>query len=229
MKNQELIKQMLAMQQRLNDETNGINWEDGITKDGKLISWRRCIYMECAELIDSFAWKHWKNISASVDEDNVRIEIADIWHFIMSLFLETHNKKCSFDELSAEICASSLFSDFCKEPFKLSSYNHYEIINEIELMIASTSTPSVNLENLLKTFFALSLKCGVNLSVLFELYMGKNVLNKFRQDHGYKDGSYKKIWNSKEDNVVLGELLAKGIINPDELYKELENEYNKVK
>ncbi len=49
---------MLKLQQKLNDETNGLNWENGYTKEGKLISWRRCIYMECAELIDSFAWKH---------------------------------------------------------------------------------------------------------------------------------------------------------------------------
>ena len=36
MKNQEKIKHMLAMQQRLNDETNGTGWENGITKDGKI-------------------------------------------------------------------------------------------------------------------------------------------------------------------------------------------------
>ncbi|WP_205421835.1 dUTP diphosphatase, partial [Campylobacter fetus] len=53
------IEEMLLLQQKLNDETNGKNWETGITKDKKLISWKRCIYMECAELVDSFAWKHW--------------------------------------------------------------------------------------------------------------------------------------------------------------------------
>ena len=62
MQNLAKIKEMFLMQQRLNDETNGLGWEDGYTKNGKLISWKRCIYMECAELIDSFAWKHWKNM-----------------------------------------------------------------------------------------------------------------------------------------------------------------------
>jgi len=34
------------------------------------------------------------------------------------------------------------------------------------------------------------------------------VLNFFRQDHGYKDGSYIKQWNGREDNEHLSELLA---------------------
>ena len=140
---------MLAMQQRLNDETNGTGWENGITKDGKIINWRRCIYMECAELIESFAWKHWKNINANPDEDNVKIEIIDIWHFIMSLFLAEHPGDANFDELSAEIAASTLFGDFCKEPFALKNYNQYEIINEIEMIIHATSTPQTNFESIL--------------------------------------------------------------------------------
>ena len=34
----------------------------------------------------------------------------------------------------------------------------------------------------------------------------KNVLNFFRQDNGYKDGSYIKLWDGKEDNQHLVEL-----------------------
>lgn len=229
MKNQNKIKEMLQMQQHLNDETNGKGWEEGVTKDGKIISWRRCIYMECAELIESFAWKHWKNINAPIDTANVRIELVDIWHFVMSLFLEGHHGKMSFDELAHEISASSLFSAFCKEPYNINSYNQYELINDIEMIISITSTPSVNFETLLKNFFALCLKCGVNLAVLFEVYMGKNVLNQFRQMHGYKDGSYIKIWDGKEDNVVLSELLASGVSDASELYAKLEIAYTKAK
>jgi hypothetical protein len=42
---------------------------------------------------------------------------------------------------------------------------------------------------------------------LYRLYVGKNVLNFFRQDHGYKDGSYIKVWSGLEDNEHLTELL----------------------
>ena len=64
---QKKLQLMLKMQQSLNDETNGLGWENGYTNKNKLISWRRCIYMECAELIDSFAWKHWKSIDAKTE------------------------------------------------------------------------------------------------------------------------------------------------------------------
>ena len=42
---------------------------------------------------------------------------------------------------------------------------------------------------------------------LFRHYVGKNVLNFFRQDHGYKTGEYIKVWNGKEDNEVLMDVL----------------------
>ena len=37
-------------------------------------------------------------------------------------------------------------------------------------------------------------------------YVGKNVLNAFRQAHGYRDGSYVKTWGGREDNEHLVEL-----------------------
>ena len=93
MTNLKIMQNMLELQQRLNDETNGIGWEDGYTKEGKLISFRRCIYMECAELMDSFAWKHWKSIKSPTNWQNVSIELVDIWHFILSLILEEYKNE----------------------------------------------------------------------------------------------------------------------------------------
>ena len=43
---------------------------------------------------------------------------------------------------------------------------------------------------------------------LYRMYVGKNVLNFFRQDHGYKEGSYIKVWGGREDNEHLAELLG---------------------
>ena len=55
------IEQMFVLQKQLNDYTNGEIWIEGITKENRKISWYRGIYMEVAEAIDSFNWKHWKN------------------------------------------------------------------------------------------------------------------------------------------------------------------------
>ena len=75
----------------------------------------------------------------------------------------------------------------------------------------------------------MSLKCGVNLYSLYESYIAKNVLNRFRQNNGYKEGSYKKIWNGREDNEVMSEILSNGVSTIDEIYAALEREYKKVK
>ena len=43
---------------------------------------------------------------------------------------------------------------------------------------------------------------------LFRHYVGKNVLNRFRQANGYKTGAYRKLWGGTEDNVHLMQIAA---------------------
>lgn len=226
-----IILSMLKLQQSLNDATNGEGWESGYTKQNKLISWRRCIYMECAELIDSFAWKHWKSISAPTDEQNLCVEIVDIWHFIMSLALQNYRTLGlgSIEKLADDICSASGFAEFCKEPKNVADESIYEIMNDIEHMIHECSGFDYKIFEIVEIYFAMSLKCGVNLALLYECYIAKNVLNRFRQDNGYKEGVYKKEWNGREDNVVMSEILARGILDADAIYQELKKEYAKVK
>ena len=50
--------------------------------------------------------------------------------------------------------------------------------------------------------------CERDFDDLYRSYVAKNVLNMFRQDHGYKRGDYVKVWNGQEDNEVLVELLS---------------------
>jgi hypothetical protein len=72
----------------------------------------------------------------------------------------------------------------------------------------------------------MSASLNLKLSELYQLYIGKNILNQFRQDHGYKEGSYIKEWHGVEDNVVMQKLLNdKSDITPDELYQGLEKNY----
>lgn len=230
MQNNELLSSMFIMQQSLNDETNGKDWEKGYTKDKKIINWKRCIYMECAELLDSFSWKHWKAINKAPNWDNVRVEIVDIWHFIMSLILEDYYaKQDKFDKMIEDVMSVSSYYKFCKDAYTLDDSNQMEIINDIEFIINMCSGYGVNLGELLNSYFALSLKCGINLNDLHKYYIAKNILNKFRQNNGYKEATYKKIWNGKEDNEVMLDILNSGVKDTDELYKSLESAYQNVK
>ena len=74
--------------------------------------------------------------------------------------------------------------------------------------------------------------CELDWQELYRQYVSKNVLNFFRQDHGYQDGTYRKIWNGREDNEVLVEVMAtldaEDTAFKDSLYDLLEAAYSKI-
>jgi len=220
------ILQMLKLQQQLNDSTNGLNWENGITKNGKQINWRRCIYLETAELIESYPWKHWKDIDASPDYDNIKIEIVDIWHFVMSEALRSYKVKKlgSIEDIASMITNMNEFHEFSQDT-KSEILDNYAQIEIIEEMI-TTLFCKKDINSLVISFLNMSSKLNLKLSELYKLYIGKNILNKFRQDHGYKEGTYIKIWNRLEDNVVMQNILTENSnISPDNLYRKLQKSY----
>lgn len=212
------IEEMLLLQDKLNMATCGENYKTiKITKENRKIDFARCIYMECAELIDSLPWKHWKSIDAKWDIQNIKIELVDIWHFILSLIL-IYNQK-----------------DLVKKVF--SEYKTYKSNNKLDdillyskELIHYSSAKDCDLTKILNSFLTLLDILEFNFGDLFKIYIGKNVLNQFRQDNGYKNATYKKIWNNKEDNVILYEILESlKEINFSTIYNELDRIYKGVK
>ena len=223
------ILQMLELQQQLNDATNGIGWEDGMTKNGKPIDWKRCTYLECAELIESYPWKHWKNIDAKPDYANIKIEAVDIWHFIMSQGLEDYKRGDlgSIETLANNINSLANFEAFSGE-LQESFKDYYEQIAVVEKLM-ETIFCGGSTEKLMAAFIDVAMQSGLNLDNLYKLYVGKNILNQFRQDHGYKEGTYIKIWNGQEDNVIMQGILDQNEdISPDGLYEALKEAYPKA-
>jgi len=218
------LEEMFLLQKQLNDSTNGKNWELGQNKFGKEINWLRCIHMEVAELIDSTPWKHWKNINAEPDMNNIHVELVDIWHFLMSYILqETNvpkavslvNTHCIYEAVEIEDIDVKLM---VKEAEKLSY---------ISLAIETGNMPSFSgVERFIDQFFRCCKISGLSFMWLQKLYIGKNCLNKFRQDHGYKEGTYIKVWNGNEDNVVMVSVLEDmENVSFDELYEALDKNY----
>jgi len=222
------ILQMLQLQQELNDTTNGSGWETGMTKNGKAIDWKRCTHLECAELIESYPWKHWKNIDAQPDYANIKIEAVDIWHFIMSQALQDYKIQSlgSIEDLSKQIQSVTNFQTFTAE-ITPTTKNYYEQIAVVEVLMKTLFCDD-STEALIEAFIDVAIQSGLNLDALYKLYVGKNILNKFRQDHGYKDGTYIKIWNGEEDNVAMQSLLEKDKnLSPKDLYNALKEAYPK--
>lgn len=218
---------MIQLQNQLNEATNGKEWTSGVTKNKKIINWNRCIYMECAEMVDSFSWKHWKSINKEPDWDNLQIEVIDVWHFIISLAIEDYvkNMKGTIEDLAINISQLQSFEkiNVTNEEFA----EQGEVILKVENIIKlSLEKESLDLEALLSEFFDLVIMSGLDLETLYRLYVGKNILNQFRQDNGYKEGTYIKVWDGDEDNIVMKKIWEENTdIKPDTLYKELTKLY----
>ena len=62
--------------------------------------------------------------------------------------------------------------------------------------------------------------------------MGKNILNRFRQDNGYKEKKYTKIWNGQEDNVYLMHVIDQLMLTDDNfeeiIYDALTEKYKTI-
>ncbi|MDA3946407.1 MAG: dUTP diphosphatase [Helicobacteraceae bacterium] len=225
------VLEMLLLQQELNDATNGEGWEAGLTKNGKVINWKRCIYMECAEMVDSFAWKHWKAINQDPDWANLQIEVVDVWHFIMSLGLEDYsqNFRGNIEDLAIFMSQEPGYLKL-QEEGELLFAEPSDIMAKVEELIFNAVNPhTFDSPKLFEDFFELAYMCKLNLADLYRLYVGKNILNQFRQDNGYKEGTYIKVWNGKEDNVVMQELWENNAaLTPKVLYGSLQKAYATV-
>ena len=206
---------MFKLQNELNNNTNGQMWVDGFTKENRQISWYRCIYMEAAEAIDSFNWKHWKNINVEPDWANIKVELVDIWHFIMSEAIRVGDQS---------------YADQYEEIDAVGDLDPEILLQTLERILALSVQAKIGDNSVIREtidlFFVALSHIGMDTAELYKRYVVKNQLNTFRQQNGYKDGSYIKIWSSVEDNVVAFNIMDDNPgITPSELYKQLETAY----
>ncbi len=218
------LEEMFLLQKELNDSTNGKNWELGQNKFGKEINWLRCIHMEVSELIESTPWKHWKNINAMPDMNNIHVELVDIWHFLMSYILQETNIPKAVSLVNTHCIYEALEDLDVKLMVK-----EAEKLSYISLAIQTGNMPSFSgIERFIDQFFRCCKISGLSFTWLQKLYIGKNCLNKFRQDNGYKEGTYEKVWDGKEDNVIMVSILEEmQNVSFTQLYSKLEENYPK--
>lgn len=180
---QQLIH-MLQIQDSLNSKINP-NWIQAGNQ------WYRAIWVECAEMLDHYGWKWWKKQTPDIAQ--AKIELIDIWHFGLSDLLVTY--KGDIEEAADTVLQVERY-DRTSAPF----------LELTELFALETlETRHFDTVNFFNCLNALEM----SLDELYLKYIGKYTLNVFRQDHGYNQGTYIKIWNGNEDNVHLDTLITK--------------------
>lgn len=202
------IINMLEMQDKMNTRVH----PEWISQN---FEWYRAAWIECGELMDHFGYKWWKKQVA--DRDQVRLEIVDIWHFGMSaLFREGK----SIDTIAEQIVADI-------DDFVATDAGVREATEAVALSALQTQGFSVS------AFWQLMYAAELDFQTLYRSYVGKNVLNFFRQDHGYQEGTYIKDWQGREDNEHLVELLAELDSSREDfselVYQSLQQRYREPK
>ena len=204
---QSAIRNMLEMQSRMNTRVHDAWIDQGF-------EWYRAVWIECGELMDHIGYKWWKK--QMPDMEQVRLEVVDIWHFGMSALFSPGK---SLDTLTEEIAHAFAGAD----------------VGEPDLRQATEALAQDALESKgfsVARFAAVMRACRLSEDELYRHYVGKNVLNFFRQDHGYQDGTYVKLWQGREDNEHLSELLEslddQAPDFPDQVYTGLAERYENV-
>ncbi len=214
--NKELLDNLSVLQDALNEY---------ITKDWKLnrteLDFMVANHQEVAELIDTnividgkkheMGWKWWKGASGqrTMDfvawdklhpavVDNIKIELTDLVFFTLSQKI--------LEDLTGEDEIVQLNENDWVNFMSISAYN---------LMQRPGAAMIIIIE--------LAKKLGFNIPAY---YVAKHTLNYIRQLSGYKDGSYKKVVNGKEDNELLHDVIEG--ITVEEMASDFETQANKI-
>jgi dimeric dUTPase (all-alpha-NTP-PPase superfamily) len=195
---------MLEMQHRMNTRVH-VHWID------QHFEWYRAVWIECGELIEHYGYKWWKKQDPDIEQ--VVLEVIDIWHFGMSaLFSDGDSPADVADRILDQL-----------EGYQPSGAGLREATEALALYSLETHSFSA------PCFWNLMAAVELDFEELYRSYVGKNVLNFFRQDHGYKEGHYIKTWDGREDNEHLVELsreLDSGADDyADSLYQALGRRY----
>ena len=186
-------KIMLTLQSKMNARVNP-QWVEAA------YPYLRAVIVEGAEAMEHHGWKWWKKQECELEQ--LQMELVDIWHFILSHILLEHKD----DEPQALLSLMHACKAESKVEFDGNTchINTLDALQKLELSIGLACANRISVP----LFAALLTDCNMTWDDLFCQYVGKNVLNFFRQDHGYKDGTYQKHWDGREDNEHLVEAMS---------------------
>ncbi|MGI9288825.1 MAG: dUTP diphosphatase [Pseudomonadales bacterium] len=200
------FKSMLQLQDSMNTKVHPEWIQQGY-------AYYRALWLECGELVEHYGYKWWKK--QTPDMQQVQLEVVDIWHFGLSML---------FDGRTVDEIAAALDEELQQgEVAELGVLDATEALAEATLATRKFS---------IVKFWSLLRAAEMNADILYRSYVGKNVLNFFRQDNGYQEGSYIKLWQGREDNEHLVELSEQLDADSDsyaqDLYAALTKRYQSV-
>lgn len=186
----DVFRQMVQVQEQLNRVAIGQNWRE------QAPNFTLAMMQECAEGVDHLGWKWWT--PQAIELQKAQLELVDIVHFALSeLMLSRGNT--GIPELIEHSYKHAFTTPVrvCARIYNLKGMKPIELFRLISLMSALGYVEW-------RAIVALSDALQLSDEGLARLYFSKAILNTFRQENGYKQGNYVKMWaEGKEDNEFL--------------------------
>lgn len=204
-----LTKTQLATMVQLQHEANSVMSDNWLLSDNSTIWYFRAGAQELSELVGHLGIKWWKNEHPTIELETSSweqavMELVDYIHFSISDVTRTYAENGSFDH--AEIADVLTIQADVAETKQCNS--RVEIIGEVEKSIATIlNCKTASWVHAIHIADAM----GLDGNDIFNMYMSKNLLNKFRTSNGQREGTYMKIWDGVEDNVYLVKYLNEAL------------------
>ena len=193
------IESLMAAQDFLNAKYDCPEWR---TKNHP---WLDYVWVEAGELMEhEGSVFHYKKLAPNWPQ--VKLELVDILHFGLSHMIQTGmNPETAAHILTStsDAGATNTIPHYCRQVASTALKGGFDLYMYGRLVNA----------------------CGFTLQEIFDHYMNKYTLNRFRIEQGQVTGGYRKIWaDGREDNEHLVEL-APTAKDHDHLYQLLGERY----
>ena len=225
--NRQTLITMIGIQNKLNQTMGGNAW---LQSDNTTRPYYRAAWIEGGEGIAHYGYKWWKMFDRSANLGQVKLEVVDMLHFILSdelrFTFQTHMLTKTGEqqiELGTEEIAAVL--SFVDGQVDEGTVNrlieetadriiHNGVIDIPESMVANEETFILVAEQFvlkalvhkrvqIKFWGALADALNLNIEEAGIMYLGKAALNFLRDSNGQKEGTYVKMWWGTEDNIYL--------------------------
>lgn len=213
------VDDLFNMQKRINNEVDP-QWLL------KKYSWKVAILVEMVEGIDSTSWKWWK--SSTNDWLNFETEMIDGLFFTIAKIIELKQEE------SAKIFFFNYMMQDKNTPMQ-PVVRDDELAKKLVKEISEDFLRIIALDHymaIIPAWFKIWNMLGNDTTEVFKRYKLKFVLNMFRQQNGYNNKTYIKMWNGVEDNKVairLAEDIAYDENYEENLKEALTKEYALIK
>lgn len=185
---------------------------------------------ETVEVLGSKHWKWWKdkNKMNQVDWDNVKVELVDIFHFVLSIAIQHESQHIIFSQIvNLEMNRLNPDSQKTTTP-RIQDKDFFKNFWDEFLMAVQYKNLPLVAVRMVEYWY----RAGGTAEDLFMHYRIKSALNEVRQEFGYGTSTYAKNWldvqtgEMVEDNVIAGKL-AQGIELNEDTVKNIKESLTK--